>query len=138
MLTLCYSIGFSILFALFMGFILRWYFTGKSTKVWHGISFIIRGSILVLWLPLIGVLSWQLFTIFGIGYLWFSWVFYDAMCNLLRPLPGNFFQRFFYSGTKQSGTGSWIDRLAGEYLPFIKLAFTIITIIGIIYLSTEL
>jgi len=132
----------SFYFSLFMGMVLRWHLHPDPVKkqragyLWHGIAALIRIGVPILFIPVYFVVDWHILTAFLLGFVWLNWVWWDAICNLSRPLEGNFFQRFFYSGTVSSGTTSIIDRLLGQYLPFIKMAFTIITIIGIIMLLT--
>ena len=132
----------SFYFAAFMGMVLRWRLhpdpvkSNRAGYIWHGIAALIRLGIPVLFIPVYFVVDWHIMTAFLIAFVWMNWVGWDAMCNLLRPLEGSFFQRFFYSGTVKSGTTSLIDRLFGEYLPFIKMSYTVVAIIGIIMLLT--
>jgi len=132
----------SLYYAVFMGLILRWNDAKgvqktKVGKLWHGWALLVKVGIPVLWLPTYFVLPVTTWAIVGIAFLWFSWVGWDAILNLLRlSLEGNFLQRFFYSGNKKTGTTSVIELLVGEYLPFIKMAFTIVVLIVVIILTT--
>jgi hypothetical protein len=109
----------------------------KCQKKWHTAGFwerlFVTLSITVLALP-----NWYLMAIFFAVALWFVWVLYDGLTNMPKELPyKRWYQKFFYSGTTQ--TGSKIDRLLGEYLPFIKLGYTLILPILItMYLTLEL
>lgn len=86
--------------------------------------------------------NWYEFIFWSFITLWFAWVGYDGWANMPRNLNPyikqdryKWFRKFFYSGTKKTGTYSKIDLALGEYLPTIKFIYTIVTIATtIIYL----
>jgi hypothetical protein len=126
------------MFAVWNGMILAWHEapTIKKGTMWHGFGFLIRVALLALLIPYIW--QWQMadYVLYLSLWLWMAWVGYDATINLLRRVPGNLFQRFFYSGSKQSGTTSVIDKMIGDYLPMIKLTYTVLTIIYAVFYLT--
>jgi len=132
----------SLYFAIFMGLILRWNDAKgeqrtKVGKLWHGWAALVKVGIPVLWLPTYFALDLNTWLLVGISFIWFNWVGWDGILNMCRlTLDGNWLQRFFYSGSKSTGTTSIIEIKLGEYLPFIKMSYTVAAIIGIIMLLT--
>lgn len=138
-LLIIFALVFAFMLGVYNGFFLKFNdATPEEKKLagtqFHGFGFILRASLLILWIPFIGewtLLEWAFYLSL---YLWVAFVLYDGMCNLLRPhLPGNLYQKFFYSGSAKSGTTSIIDKLLGEYLPIIKVAFTGVELFFVAY-----
>jgi len=155
----------SLYYAIFMGLILRWNDAKgeqrtKIGKLWHGQATLVKIGIPVLWLPTYFILSIQIWGIIGIAFIWFNWVGWDGVLNMCRlSLTGNWFKRWFYSGSIKTGSTSllerwsgsiseldnkigrsvmkltnWTDQFVGGLLPFMKLIFTFVSIIIIIIL----
>jgi hypothetical protein len=108
----------------------KWHTAGFWQRLFMGLALIIQT------LP-----DYRQMIMWGLVVLWFAWVGYDGWTNMpkdLSSVPGikRWYQRFFYSGSTQ--TGSKIDRALGEYLPFIKLFYTILLPVFItIYLTVR-
>jgi len=109
----------------------------KCQRKWHTAGFwqrlFIALAVVVQFLPdWISCLFWLSVA------LWFGWVGYDGWSNMYKKLTGiivpgepTFFQRFFYSGTTGTGTGSVIDQKFGTWLPTIKIIYTVLVIVFI-------
>lgn len=126
-----------ILLGVWMGLILRWNDVqnyakkNRAGRQWHAVGFVTRIAAMLVMFPFILTCPIHEIILYLSIYLWLSWVLYDALCNLLRPyysVPGNLLQRFFYSGSKKSGTTSFIDRTFSDYLPFMKMGYTLLVI----------
>lgn len=112
-----------------------------AQEKWHTAGFwqhIVLGLALII--PIIP--NWYELAFWSFITIWFTWVGYDGWTNLPKDLTPfikqdrfKWFRRFLYSGTKKTGTYSKIDLAFGEYLPTIKLWYTVLTIVTtIIYL----
>lgn len=102
---------------------IRWHCDG-----WAQRAFIVLASVAPFYI------HWQIGLLaLGIS-LWFAWVFYDALTNLPKdlssvfPTKPTFYQRFFYSGSTKTGTGSWWDIHTKGRMPLFKKIYTLITI----------
>jgi hypothetical protein len=95
----------------------------RSSKLWHFLGWSVRAlpAIFIVWL-FWG--EWLQIIGFCLLYVHLAWTLYDGVLNWTRGL------NFFYQGSHQSGTGSWIDRhLKKNAILFIKLGLFILTII---------
>ena len=115
----------------------------KCQRKWHRAGFwerfFIALAIIVAFMP-----NWYLMLLMASVALWFGWVLYDGLTNMPKDLSGvsgtsRWYQKFFYSGSKITGTGSEIDIAMGQYLPFIKFIYTLLVPVFIVmYLYLEI
>ena len=127
---LFFSFLFILTLSLYNVYIIKWG-TGVGDpslqmRLWHIFGWIVR------FIPVVFI-AWMLwgqwFKIIGFAmiYLHLGWTMYDGVMNWGRGL------NFFYQGSKESGTGSWIDRNIGRYgILITKLVILLATVAYII------
>jgi len=127
---------FSFLFIFFLSLyniaIIKWGTESVNrsfqNRLWHLYGWIVRfiPAIFIFW-HFWG--EWARIGGFFLVYLHLGWTMYDGVINKGRGLS------FFYQGTKQSGTGSWIDRNIGRTSILItKLLIFLATITYLIFI----
>jgi len=122
-----FSFLFALTIALYNVAIIKWG-TGQGkkdlqTRLWHLFGWLVRAlpAFFIIWffwgkwLEIIG---------FCLIYTHLGWTMFDGVVNWGRGL------NFFYQGSKESGTGSWIDRnIRKNAILITKLGLFILTII---------
>ena len=100
----------------------------KWQSRWHSYGFVERFFIgltpmIFFWPDVHGLIAVGLFN------LWMAWVLYDGLTNTWKDLPykkTNCLKRFFYSGSKATGTGSKLNQWIGENMDFVKFAYSFV------------
>lgn len=129
---LLFSFLFILALSLYNVAIIKWG-TGDGdrslqSRLWHLYGWIVRFIPAVFicwyfwgeWLRIVG---------FCLVYLHLGWTLYDGVINIGRGF------NFFYQGSTQSGTGSWIDRNIGHTgLLITKLLIFLATVAYLIFI----
>ncbi len=99
----------------------------KWEKAWHGWGFLLRiGSVVLITVFFWG--NWPELITWTLAMANISWTLFDIIINLFRKKP------WYYKGSKQTGTGSLIDRIINnevlywllKFILFISLTISII------------
>lgn len=130
--VLLFSFLFILALSLYNVAIIKWG-TGVGdrsfqSRLWHLYGWVVR-FIPVLFIAWFLWGDWLKILGFCLVYLHLGWTMYDGVINLGRGL------NFFYQGSKESGTGSWIDRNIGRYgLLITKLIIFLATVAYLIFI----
>ena len=105
------------------------------SRLWHGFQALYRGfPLFLVWYYglTLHLASWKLLCIISLWYANFLWVPYDVFQNYIQH------RWLMYIGSKESGTGSLMDLVAGWKINWIgKLLLLILTIILTIIYSLK-
>ena len=137
--NLILSLVLVFMMGVYNGVFLRWHEnpSQKNGIMFHSYGFLVRIALLLLLAPGFGIWDVMQWALYLSVWAWVAWIGYDALINLWRNVPGNILQKIFYSGSKESGTTSIIDKYLGKYLPIIKMIYTGLEIVFIVLYITN-